>query len=424
MLARQAADLIEAHSAAMLLQATAASNAFRLQLTDALLPLNEPDEIMTTAARLLGEHLQVGQVHYGEVDALEDSLHLNSLFCRPGDLSLAGTHRLEVFSEHLGAVLRAGRTLVLDDVAQAQHPSPGELAMYAAGRIQAYVITPLVRAGRLRAVFAVSQGQPRAWSSAHVALVEETAERTWAAVERAQADASAQRYARELERSNQALRDFAFIASHDLQEPLRKVQAFGELLEVRFSDGLGEVGQDYLRRMTSAAGRMSQMLQSLLDYSRVTSQGRPFTLVELNALAAEVLSDLEGRLLETGGRVKLGDLPVIRADALQMRQLLQNLIGNALKYHRPGVPPRVSVTCHANGRNQVSLTVQDNGIGFDMKDAVRLLEPFVRLHPRAEYEGSGMGLAICQKIVERHGGRLEFHSAPGQGATFTVVLPR
>src|SRR5262249_9380166 len=177
-------------------------------------------------------------------------------------------------------------------------------------------------------------------------------------------------------------------------------------------------------------------INDLLMFSRVTTKGQPFVPVELSQIANEVINDLEVSILQSGGRVEIGTLPQIEADPLQMRQLLQNLIGNALKFHRPQVPPVVKITSRlfdgslppepssTNGDYQLyQLTVEDNGIGFDEKYLDRIFTPFQRLHGRGEYEGTGMGLAVCRKIVERHGGTITAKSTPGSGTTFEVVLP-
>ncbi|MGH8510806.1 MAG: sensor histidine kinase, partial [Gammaproteobacteria bacterium] len=236
----------------------------------------------------------------------------------------------------------------------------------------------------------------------------------------------------DLECRNRELQDFAFIASHDLQEPLRKIRAFGDRLHTRYRDALGVEGSDYLDRMQNAARRMHNLITDLLTFSRVTTQGRPFAPVDLNRIAEEVVSDLEARLLETGGRVEIEALPAIPADPLQLRQLLQNLIGNALKFHRPEEPPVVRLRgeledpgpdADAGASASCRITVEDNGIGFETKFMDRIFTPFQRLHGREEYEGTGMGLAICRKIVERHGGTITARSTPGQGATFIVTLP-
>jgi PAS domain S-box-containing protein len=230
-------------------------------------------------------------------------------------------------------------------------------------------------------------------------------------------------YTEQLRNTNQALEDFASIASHDLQEPLRKIHAFGGLLKSKFSPELGGRGQDYIERMQQAAGRMQDMLEGLLAYARITSQGQQFAQVDLQQVVSEVLSDLEARLMETGGQVEVDPLPVIEADPLQIRQLFQNLLGNALKFHHPNVPPLVKISCSTAGENSLALAIADNGIGIEAIEAGYLFKPFSRLPGKSEFGGSGMGLAICQKIVERHGGSITVSSQPGVGTTFRVTLP-
>jgi light-regulated signal transduction histidine kinase (bacteriophytochrome) len=232
-----------------------------------------------------------------------------------------------------------------------------------------------------------------------------------------------------LRRSNRELEQFASVASHDLQEPLRKIQAFGDRLQSKFADSLGEQGGDYIDRMQGSAARMRSLIDALLNYSRVTTKAQPFLEVDLAAIAKEVVSDLEGRLQETAGRVELGPLPTCEADPLQMRQLLQNLLGNGLKFHPPGVPPVVRVegrVLPAAGGSpaQCEIVVRDNGIGFEEAYREKIFDVFQRLHGRQEYEGTGMGLAICRKIVDRHRGTIVADSAPGQGAAFTIKIPQ
>ncbi|HEY4589560.1 MAG TPA: CHASE3 domain-containing protein, partial [Thermoanaerobaculia bacterium] len=244
--------------------------------------------------------------------------------------------------------------------------------------------------------------------------------------ELAEANEHLRRSTLELERSNRELEDFAFVASHDLQEPLRKIQAFGDRLRGKHGETLGPEGIDYLERMQRAAHRMHVLINDLLTFSRVTSRGQPFVPTDLGQVAREVLSDLEVRVEQTGGHVEIGGLPTLDADPLQMRQLLQNLLGNGLKFHRDGEPPvvRISGSVLADGGPpRARIVVADNGIGFDMKYLDRIFTPFQRLHGRTEYEGTGIGLAVCRRIVERHGGTLTAESAPGQGARFLVTLP-
>ena len=227
-----------------------------------------------------------------------------------------------------------------------------------------------------------------------------------------------------LEGSNKALEQFAFIASHDLQEPLRKVTAFGSRLEENYKAVLDERGRDYLARMVNAAARMRTLIDDLLAYSRITTKGNPFQAVDLAKVTGEVLGDLETRIQATGGRVEVGAMPTLTADPAQMRQLMQNLIGNALKYHKDDVAPVVRVQSEEPSSFVHRIMVSDNGIGFEQEQAERIFLPFQRLHGRtSKYEGTGIGLAIVQRIVERHGGTVRAASKPGEGSTFVVDLP-
>jgi signal transduction histidine kinase len=236
--------------------------------------------------------------------------------------------------------------------------------------------------------------------------------------------------AAQLEASNRELQDFAYIASHDLQEPLRKIIAFSDRLSFKYRAALDETGLDYLHRVQHAARRMQVLIEDLLSLSRVTTRGQPFVTVDLDETVREVASDLETRLEETGGHLEIGPLPTVEADPLQMRQLFQNLIGNALKFHRQGVAPVVRVYQEQEAEDManpaiVTIVVEDNGIGFDMKYADRIFQPFQRLHGRSsDYAGTGMGLAICRKIMDRHQGQIEAVGIPEAGAKFLVSLPR
>ena len=242
-------------------------------------------------------------------------------------------------------------------------------------------------------------------------------------------------FAAQLSRSNRELQDFAYVASHDLQEPLRKIMVFGERLKERINEKLDTESNDCLDRMQKAATRMQNLINELLTFSRVTTKAKPFEPVDLAKVARDVVGDLEGRIEMVKGQVEIGSLPVIDAEALQMRQILQNLIGNALKFRRPEVSPVVKVEAQIiSGRRPQSgpeapeeqlcrLTVSDNGIGFDEKYLDRIFTVFQRLHSRNEYEGTGMGLAIARKIALFHRGDITAKSKPGSGSTFIVTLP-
>jgi PAS domain S-box-containing protein len=237
-----------------------------------------------------------------------------------------------------------------------------------------------------------------------------------------QAEVSLQVYAAKLEQSNRDLQEFAYIASHDLQEPLRKVLAFGDRLANKYGQVIDETGQDYLKRMRDASQRMQVLINDLLTFSRVTTRAQPFTQVDLNTLAQDVISDLEYQIDRTDGKVEAGELPTIEADPTQMHQLLQNLINNGLKFHREDEPPVVQISASTT-RKKCRIMVKDNGIGFDLQYLDRVFKPFQRLHSREEYEGSGMGLAICRRIAERHAGEITAESTLGKGSTFIVTLP-
>ncbi len=229
-------------------------------------------------------------------------------------------------------------------------------------------------------------------------------------------------YASRLEMINEELQDFAFIASHDLQEPLRKIQTFCDMIVKRCAPDMDSTGKDYLDRVISSAARMRQLLHDLLAFSRVATRTEPFRKLELAKIAREAAGVFEASLKETGCKVEIHDLPMIEADESQMLQLFQNLIGNALKY-RSGDTPSIKVYRGMEGKTTCEICVEDNGIGFEQRYAERIFKPFQRLHGRAEYDGTGMGLAICRKIVERHGGSIRAESEPGKGSKFVVLLP-
>ena len=239
-------------------------------------------------------------------------------------------------------------------------------------------------------------------------------------------------YSEELSRSNRELEEFAFVASHDLQEPLRKIQAFSDRLETMFKDELGEKGIDYIARMKNAAQRMSNLINDLLEFSRVTTRGKDFVDTDLQKVLDEILDDLEIAIKESDAQVHVAKMPVIQADPSQMEQLFLNLISNAVKFRRPGVAPIVNIDYehetefsedHNTDIEWQIITVKDNGIGFSPEYTDKIFVPFQRLHGRSEYKGTGIGLSVCRRIVERHGGTITAQSETGEGATFIIKLP-
>ncbi len=352
--------------------------------------------------------------------------------------------RLPIQESLSGMAVLTGRLLRADDTET--DPRVHREACRALG-IRSMLVLPLLAEGRGIGVIKVAHPEPGAFgeraehtlallaglmaAALRDAVAYETEQTLLASSRRAESQLAA--YARELERSNRELADFAYVASHDLQEPLRKIQAFGDRLAEGSGEALGETGRDSLQRMQAAAQRMSALIHALLDYSRVGTRPAPFVPVDLAQAARDAESDLAVRLQSTGGRVEIGPLPEIEADGTMIRQLLQNLVGNAVKFHRPGVPPVVRVEGRLLDADEApptdaaeawaELAVRDNGIGFEPRFAERIFVPFQRLHGRGEYDGTGMGLAICRRIAERHGGTLEARGEPGEGSVFLVRLP-
>jgi PAS domain S-box-containing protein len=239
--------------------------------------------------------------------------------------------------------------------------------------------------------------------------------------ERRRAEEALRQSRAELERSNAELEHFAYVASHDLQEPLRMVASYTQLLARRYRDKLDAPALEFVEFAVDGAKRMQTLIQDLLAFSRVGTHGAPFVLVDCDDAIAKVLRDLAGLIEETGGSVTPGPLPKVWADASQLGQLFQNLIANALKF-RSADPPCVSVRADREGDHWV-FSVQDNGIGIPAAHAERIFVIFQRLHTREEYPGTGIGLALCKKIVERHGGRIWVESEAGQGSVFRFTLP-
>ncbi|QJW91127.1 PAS domain-containing protein [Spirosoma taeanense] len=244
-----------------------------------------------------------------------------------------------------------------------------------------------------------------------------------------------------LQRSNQSLERFAYVVSHDLQEPLRKIQSFGDILRGQATDVSSEENIDLIRRMQLAAGRMNALIRDLLAFSRLSSQQEPFQSVNLQKIVNDVLGDLETAIRDRQAVVEIPELPAVMGDAVQLRQLFQNLLSNALKFIKPGDTPHVRITCEQLSGRAIqtmpgqtvatadldrmfyAIHIADNGIGFDEKYLDRIFTAFQRLHTRTEYQGTGIGLAIVQKVIENHDGYINAHSQPGEGATFTIYLP-
>jgi signal transduction histidine kinase len=240
--------------------------------------------------------------------------------------------------------------------------------------------------------------------------------------ERTRVEAALRTKTRELEATNADLEEFAYVASHDLQEPLRKINSFADLLIEEFRDDLDDAGLDYLRRMQDAARRMDTMIHDLLQLSRATalSERKP---VQLADLLQGVLRDLDTAIQESGARIEVGNLGAALVAPVAVSQVLINLLGNSLKYRSKEVGLVIGIEARPAKDGMLEVAVADNGIGFEQQYADRIFKPFYRLHTREEYPGMGIGLAVCRKIVERHGGRISAEGRLGDGATFRFTLP-
>lgn len=237
-----------------------------------------------------------------------------------------------------------------------------------------------------------------------------------------------EKLAEELKSSNSDLEQFAYVASHDLQEPLRKIQSFGERIVSTEKDKLSATGQDYISRMMNASSRMQVLINDLLSYSRLSTRNEPFVKVDLTHIVKDVMTDLEIAIEKNKVKIDLQNLPEIYADKIQMRQLFQNLISNAIKFRKENADPEILITSRmipplsSTHKTYTEITIQDNGIGFNEKYAEKMFQFFQRLEGK-KYEGTGIGLAVCKKIVIRHGGFITAKSKEGEGSSFIVTLP-
>ncbi|MBS1585416.1 MAG: PAS domain-containing protein [Bacteroidetes bacterium] len=239
----------------------------------------------------------------------------------------------------------------------------------------------------------------------------------------------------DLNRSNKELEEFAYVASHDLQEPLRKISTFSDRLSERYKEQLEGEGKMYLERIIASADSMRMLIDNLLDFSRLSRSTQPFTEVNLGFVLREVLTELELVIEETGTTIKSSGLPEIAAVHSQMKQLFMNILNNAIKFRKPGVPPEISIDAAVLSEPEAQqlrlspkesfykIQIIDNGIGFEPEYAEKIFQIFQRLHAKSEYPGTGIGLAICKKIADNHRGLIYAENLPGQGANFTVILP-
>jgi len=369
-----------------------------------------------------GSRQRIGYVVDGDGSVIADSSGRSPVGARLGNAlsgRLDGGRYQGGSGERYSAVARLAGSdwrVILTEPTTVLYPAlagSSSWILYAA--LAAFAVVALVALLLLRRILIASDRIAAAnegLNELNVTLEERVAERT----------AVAEQRAHELARSNSELEQFASVASHDLQEPLRKIRMYCGRLPRRLGSSISEEAGVDLARIQGAAERMQQLIDDLLSFARVSSRQRDFQAVDLNTVVAEVVSDLEGSIEAAGASINVGQLPVVAADHLQMRQLLQNLLSNAIKFQREGTRPEIRITADVvDARWRIS--VQDNGIGFDTKYAERIFSAFERLHGRAEFDGTGIGLSIARKIAWRHGGDLTATSTIGAGSTFTLTLP-
>ena len=318
------------------------------------------------------------------------------------------------------SVLDAGHPLVAEDVRQTPYLSPQIATQF---EISSALALPLIAGEQKLGAALISFNEPHTFTEDEIRRGEQAASQISLALAQAQLREQLSEHAIDLERKNEELRDFNHVVSHDLKAPLRTIRAFGERVLHKYADVLDPRGYDYLERSVKAADRMHILIQNLLTLSRVTTQEQQFTDVDLNRVVQDVLSDLEVNVVDSEAAIEVDKLPTIPADEIQMRQLFQNLIGNALKFHREDIAPVVKIFAENEREGWCKILVKDNGIGFEDKYAEQIFGMFQRLHTRQAFAGTGAGLAICRRIVARHFGEITAVSEPDQGATFIVELP-
>ena len=289
--------------------------------------------------------------------------------------------------------------------------------------IHSYLGVPLVGSSKqVFGVLSIMDDKPLVHHEHYHSILNIFAARCTSELERMATEAKLAQKTQELENSNRAMEDFVSIASHDLQEPLRKIMTFGNRLTQK-DDNLQPTSREYIKKMQKTALRMQSLLKDLLLFSKASTQTESFKKINLKTTLKEVLTDLELLLEKNAGEILIDSLPTITGNAFQIRQLFYNLLSNAIKYHEANRPPKIEVSSSLNAQGEWKVSIKDQGIGFDEKYKERIFLPFERLHGREEYEGTGIGLAICQKIVENHGGEISVSSQLEQGSCFSVTFP-
>jgi PAS domain S-box-containing protein len=404
---------------------------FLNDLSEATRTLADPAQIMSVMARMLGQHLHASRCAYADVARDGEQFTIVHDYT-DGCASTVGNYQLTLFGARAVATLHSGQTLVIRNVETELAPDEGADMFNAIG-IKAIITCPLVKEGDLRAMMAVHQTTPRDWKEGEIAIVQDVVERCWATIERRTAEEQIHQLNNELEQRvtertsqlgsvNQELEAFSYSISHDLRAPLRGVDGYVRMLKEDCADQLDAEGHRLLDVVSSEAKRMGQLIDDLLSFSRLGREQMDSTTIDMTALAGDVFENLNRTAPEFGARFELKSLPPARGDLSMLRQVFVNLIDNAGKFTRHQSLPVIEVG-GGSGDGEITYYVRDNGVGFDEKYSHKLFGVFQRLHSEEEFEGTGVGLALVQRVIHRHGGKVWAEGKLNQGATFFFTLP-
>lgn len=386
-------------------------------ITSGTSPATSGEQFFQSLVQHLASALQINYAFIAESTTEGGKVFRTLAFCIKGNI----VDNIEYDSKGTPCELvHEGQTVIFPENVQERFPHDPYLKQ---SEIGSYMGVPLMDAsGKVMGLLGIMDNNSITDVDNVTSILSIFASRAGAEIQRMRAEEKLANNTRKLERANKELQDFAHIASHDLQEPLRKIIIFGDRLEPTIPNS-NEKGRDYLDRMQKSAARMRSFIEDLLNYTKVEMKALPFEPVDLNEVAKDIINELEYRLQETKGTINIKNLPGVDADPFQMRQLFLNMIGNGLKFHREGVPPVINIdsVCRENGMWEI--TVEDNGIGIDEQHLNRIFKPFERLHDRSTFEGTGIGLTICNRIVTRHGGDITVKRHSENGVTFRITLP-